>query len=105
MFSVPPVTAGLGQSSFTVVEGGVIDVCVIVENQRYQPVEVLVYIHIEGELKNVRLMGIVDSRRELLIQASGIHKCIGQLNTTIINFVKKSTHILPIAKCFSFSGL
>ena len=52
VFSVPPVIVGLEQSSFTVVEGGEIIICVVIENRRYSPVEVFFYAHIEGELMN-----------------------------------------------------
>ena len=47
--TVPSVIVGLEQSSFTVIEGGVINVCVFAKNDRYMDVEVLVYLHIEGE--------------------------------------------------------
>ena len=49
MFAVPSVVVGLAQSSFIVDEGGVINVCVFAVNDRYMDVEVLVYLHIEGE--------------------------------------------------------
>ena len=46
----PPVTSGIQQSSFTVDEGGVIDVCVYALNFGPSEVTVLVYLHIEGDL-------------------------------------------------------
>ena len=52
MFPVPSVVVGLEQSNFTVVEGRVIDVCVYAMNNRYDEVVVVVYLHIEGNLKN-----------------------------------------------------
>ena len=46
----PPVTVGIEQSSFTVDEGGVIEVCVFAVNNGPFDVTVLVYLHIEGDL-------------------------------------------------------
>ena len=52
VFPVPSVVVGLEQSNFTVVGGRVINVCVYAMNNRYDKVVVVVYLHIEGNLKN-----------------------------------------------------